>query len=66
MLVLSRRVGERIVVPGLDVELTIISVEGGRVRLGIAAPHQISIRRQEQLPKSQRPEAPPSTSLEVA
>ena len=57
MLVLSRRVGEQIVVPGLDVELTVIAVEGGKVRLGIAAPGRVSIRRQEQPPRPQRPEA---------
>lgn len=64
MLVLSRRVGERIVVPGLDVELTVIAVEGGRVRLGIAAPHQVSVRRQEQAPRPRRVELPPSAASE--
>lgn len=46
MLVLSRKVGEKIVIePGI--ELTVVDIRGGKVRLGIAAPKDISIRRSE-------------------
>jgi len=49
MLVLSRRIGEEIVV-GNDIRLTLVSVQGGRVKLGISAPTSISIRRAELAP----------------
>lgn len=46
MLVLSRKIGERIVIePGI--EIAVVDVRGGRVRLGIAAPSNIGIRRTE-------------------
>lgn len=45
MLVLSRKVGEEIVV-GKDVRVRILEVVGNRVRLGIIAPQTVSIRRQ--------------------
>lgn len=51
MLVLSRKVGERIVIePGI--EIAVVDVRGGRVRLGIAAPSNIGIRRTEVSPRA--------------
>jgi len=46
MLVLSRRPGESITI-GDDVVVTIISVAGGQVRLGISAPRNVQILREE-------------------
>lgn len=46
MLVLSRRLGETIVI-GDDIRLTVLSVSGGQVRLGIAAPKEVSVHREE-------------------
>lgn len=46
MLVLSRRVGERIVI-NENIVVTVVRVDGGRVRLGIEAPPEVSIIRQE-------------------
>jgi carbon storage regulator len=46
MLVLSRKEGERIVV-GRDILITVIESRGNRVRLGISAPQEIPINRQE-------------------
>ncbi|RPI89573.1 MAG: carbon storage regulator [Planctomycetaceae bacterium] len=46
MLVLSRKLGERIVIePGI--EIAVVEIRGGKVRLGIEAPRDISIRRME-------------------
>ncbi len=46
MLVLSRRVGERILIePGI--EIAVVDVRGGKVRIGIQAPQSIRIRRDE-------------------
>jgi carbon storage regulator CsrA len=47
MLVLSRKVGEKIVIPGLDTEIVVTAIKGKAVRLGISAPVDISIRREE-------------------
>lgn len=46
MLVLSRRVGERIVI-GDDINITILGVQGHRIRLGIHAPKGVPILREE-------------------
>ena len=46
MLVLSRRVGESIVIDG-NIRLTVTEVRGERVRLGIEAPPQVVVDRQE-------------------
>ena len=47
MLVLSRKLGERILVPHCGVEITIIAIEGNAVRLGISAPEDIAVFREE-------------------
>jgi len=47
MLVLSRKVGEKIVIPGLDAEIAVVAIKGKAVRLGITAPVEVAVRRQE-------------------
>jgi len=46
MLVLSRRVGEAITI-GDDIHLTVLSMQGSTVRLGISAPRSVGIFREE-------------------
>jgi carbon storage regulator len=46
MLVLSRKVGEKIVIAD-NIVVTVLSVNGQRIRLGIDAPLGIDIKRQE-------------------
>ena len=46
MLVLSRYIDETIVI-GDDVEITIVGIQGEKVRLGINAPPHIAIHRKE-------------------
>jgi carbon storage regulator len=46
MLVLTRRVGEEIVIEG-DIILTVVSVNGGTIRLGISAPPSVRVDRRE-------------------
>ena len=48
MLALSRRVGEAIVIAD-GTMVTVLAVDGQRVRLGVDAPGDISIRREELL-----------------
>ena len=47
MLVLSRKIGERILVPHCELTVTVIAVEGKAVRLGISAPEDIAVYREE-------------------
>jgi carbon storage regulator len=47
MLVLSRKPGERIVVPHLALAVTVLAVEGNTVRLGISAPAEVPVHREE-------------------
>lgn len=46
MLVLSRKVNERIVIRD-DIVITIVDVRGDRVRIGIEAPKDVPVHRQE-------------------
>lgn len=46
MLVLSRKKNERIVIDG-SIVITIVDVRGDKVRLGIEAPRDVAIHRQE-------------------
>jgi carbon storage regulator len=47
MLVLSRKAGERLVVPDCDLVVTVIAVHGNTVRLGISAPEELAVYREE-------------------
>ena len=55
MLLLSRRVGERILFPALNVTIQVIAVKGGGVRLGIEAPSEVNILREELHPRENSP-----------
>jgi len=46
MLVITRKLGERIAI-GDDISITLVEIKGTQVRLGIEAPKNISIHRQE-------------------
>ena len=46
MLVLSRKQNERLIIDG-NIVVTIVRVSGGTVRIGIEAPAEVSIRREE-------------------
>jgi carbon storage regulator len=45
-LILTRRVGETILI-GPDVTVTVLGVKGNQVRLGIEAPRDVAVHRQE-------------------
>ncbi len=46
MLILTRRVGEKLVI-GDDVTVTVLSVKGNQVRMGIDAPQDVKVHREE-------------------
>lgn len=46
MLILTRRVGETLMI-GDDVSVTVLGVKGNQVRLGINAPKNVAVHREE-------------------
>jgi carbon storage regulator len=46
MLVLTRKIGEEIII-GDNIRLAVLAIRGNQVRLGLAAPVNVSIRREE-------------------
>jgi len=56
MLVLSRKIGERIHI-GDSIRLTVVQAKGKTIRLGIEAPPEVTIAREELLSKT--PVLPP-------
>jgi carbon storage regulator len=46
MLVLTRKIGQMIIIDG-GIEITVLSVRGGQVSLGIDAPSEIAVNRKE-------------------
>lgn len=46
MLILTRRVGETLMI-GDDVTVTVLGVKGNQVRLGVNAPKEVAVHREE-------------------
>lgn len=46
MLVLTRRIGSSIFI-GEDIKITILGINGKQVRVGIAAPNNVTVHREE-------------------
>jgi carbon storage regulator len=58
MLILTRRVGETLMI-GDEVTVTVLGVKGNQVRLGVNAPKEVSVHREEiydRIKKEQLPE----------
>lgn len=47
MLVLSRKLGERVLVPQCGLSVTVVAIEGNNVRLGFTAPTEVGVYREE-------------------
>ena len=47
MLVLTRSVGERLIINNGEIKLSILEVKGNQVRIGIDAPRNVSVHREE-------------------
>jgi carbon storage regulator len=63
MLVLSRRIGEEIVIDEC-IRVVVVAVQGDRVRLGIAAPPSVRVDRQEVHERRWLPPCSPASSVE--
>ena len=46
MLILTRRVGESLMI-GDDVTITVLGVKGNQVRIGVNAPKEVAVHREE-------------------
>lgn len=65
MLILTRRTGESIMI-GSEVTMTVIGVKGNQVRIGINAPKNIPVNREEiyeKIKREQQGEAEPQEQL---
>lgn len=56
MLILTRRVGETVMI-GDNVTVTILGVKGNQVRVGVGAPKEIAVHREEIYERIKREEA---------
>lgn len=68
MLVLTRKLNESIIING-DITLTVVEVRGNRVKLGIVAPGEVPVMREEialQMNGRRQPEARRSSPMPVA
>ena len=53
MLILTRRIGETIMI-GEDIAITVLAVKGNQVRVGVKAPAETSVHREEIYERIQR------------
>ena len=64
MLVLSRKLGEKIII-GENITITVVDIDRGKIRLGIEAPKDVPIVRQELLPEGSSPTLDEKSALLV-
>lgn len=66
MLVLSRRPGQKIVFPGLGIAIEVLCSRGSVTRLGISAPDDVAVVRDEVLERTERGQATEDSALSAA
>lgn len=70
MLVLSRQAGQSIRI-GTEVTVTVLNCRGNHIRIGISAPQDVPVHREEVFQRNQQPQGPsncgiPTPPIEVA
>ena len=63
MLVMSRRVGESIVIDG-DIVVTVLELKGQKIRIGVAAPGDVVVDREE-VHDQKHPATAPDSHMEA-
>ena len=70
MLILTRRLGERLVIgENGEIKVTILAIKGNQIRLGVEAPKEITVHREEiyerikaeEAAKKEKPKKPENT-----
>ena len=56
MLVLTRRVGEKLIIADGAIEVTVLKTKQGQIKLGVTAPKNVSVDREEVFQAKKRKE----------
>lgn len=63
MLILSRKISESIVIDGNLIKVVVLGIQGNQVRMGIDAPENITVHREEIYQRIQQEKAVESSGL---
>ena len=64
MLILTRKIGEALMI-GEDVTVTVMDVKGNRVRIGISAPKDVAVHREEIFERIKQEKAEEGPSVQI-
>ena len=65
MLILTRRIGEVLIIGDEEVKLTVLGVRGHQVRLGVDAPKNVAVHRKEIYDRIQKKEASNDAVIDI-